>query len=59
MTTYVTVVTSKHSDSNFTQKEWYVEVFDSEENVLISDAQSSTFRDALLDAFEKVEKDSE
>jgi hypothetical protein len=59
MTTYVTVVTSKHSDSNFTQKEWYVEVFDSEENVLISDAQSSTFRDALLDAFEQVEKDSE
>jgi len=59
MTTYITVVTSKHSDSNFTQKEWYVEVFDSEENVLISDAQSSTFRDALLDAFEQVEKDSE
>jgi hypothetical protein len=59
MTTYVTVVNSKYSESNLTQKEWYVEIFDSEENVLISDAQSSTFRDALLDAFEQVEKDSE
>ena len=59
MTTYVTVVNSKYSESNLTQKEWYVEIFDSEENVLISDAQSSTLRDALLDAFEQVEKDSE
>ena len=59
MTTYVTIVNSKYSESSPTEKEWYVEVFDSEENILISDAQSSTFRDALLDAFDKVEKDSE